>query len=267
MVTNPRPLVTLEEEMDLYKKYTIKKYENDAVNEIEDDIIIEHTLEILINDKPLVKLLCTPTSLKELATGFLASEGIITSYSDMLDIRVNNEKDRAFIKLTDEMYSYFGDNLMTQKTITSGCGKGITIGYPVLEDIESIDKKKHVNPEKIRKLIKSFNKNSELFIKTGGVHSCALCSEDEIIYFEEDIGRHNALDKVIGKGIIHSINFEDKIVLSTGRLSSEIVYKALKRKIPVLISRSAPTDKAIDIATNKGITLVGFARGNRMNIY
>ena len=114
---------------------------------------------------------------------------------------------------------------------------------------------------------KEFGKKSDIFLETGGVHSCALCSQNEIIIFEEDIGRHNALEKILGKALMDNINLTDKIVLTTGRISSEIIKKIAKRSIPVLISRSAPTDVAIDIAKKLNITLIGFARGQRMNVY
>ena len=116
-------------------------------------------------------------------------------------------------------------------------------------------------------LIKEFNKSSQLFLDTGGVHSCALCDINKIIIFKEDIGRHNALDKVLGKALLEDIDFRDKIILTSGRISSEILIKTAKRQIPVIVSRSAPTSLSIDIAKKLNITLIGFARGKRMNIY
>jgi FdhD protein len=124
-----------------------------------------------------------------------------------------------------------------------------------------------VDVQDIIELMKKFNKNSELFLSTGGVHSVALCQGKEILLFHEDIGRHNALDKVIGEAAFKGIDTSDKMMVMSGRISSEILIKAAKRKIPIVISRSAPTDLAIDYANNLGITVIGFARGNRMNIY
>ena len=139
--------------------------------------------------------------------------------------------------------------------------------YPVHETINKLKKPIVINHKKILNLINSFSKKSELFLTTGGVHSSALCSENEIIYFEEDIGRHNAVDKIIGRALINGLNFSDKLVLTTGRVSSEILVKIAKHNIPILVSRSAPTSNAINIAKEKNISLIGFARGNRMNIY
>jgi FdhD protein len=124
-----------------------------------------------------------------------------------------------------------------------------------------------LDPAKILKLVNEFSKSSELFISTGGVHSCALCSYDEILYFEEDIGRHNAMDKLSGSVLVNKIYAGNKIILTTGRISSEIITKAAKIGIPVLVSRSAPTDAAIEMALQLNITLIGFARGQSLNIY
>ncbi len=120
----------------------------------------------------------------------------------------------------------------------------------------------------IKELVKDFNKKSQLFVKTGGVHSCALCSIQEILIFQEDIGRHNALDKVFGKALMDDISTRDKIILTSGRISSEILIKAAKRQIPVIVSRSAPTSLSVEMANKLNITLIGFARGGgKMNIY
>ncbi len=118
--------------------------------------------------------------------------------------------------------------------------------------------------------MKEFQSISEIFNLTGGVHSSALVHEEKIIAFMEDIGRHNAIDKVIGCMLINNhtkSEFSNKILLTSGRISSEILNKIIMSKIPVVISRSAPTDRAIEICRQKNITLVGFARANKMNIY
>ena len=116
-------------------------------------------------------------------------------------------------------------------------------------------------------MVNTFSKKSELFLSTGGVHSCALCDRNNIILFEEDVGRHNALDKILGEALLNDICLEDKIIVTSGRVSSEMVIKVIKRKIPILASRSAPTNIAVDIANGFNLTLIGFARSGRMNIY
>ena len=125
----------------------------------------------------------------------------------------------------------------------------------------------YISEDKIFTLMRKFKRKSQLFKDTGGVHSAALCKQEEIILFAEDIGRHNALDKIIGESLQEGIPLEDKIILSSGRMTSEIVTKLAKQRTPILISKAAPTDLGIQIAQEIGMTLVGFVRGKRMNIY
>ena len=124
-----------------------------------------------------------------------------------------------------------------------------------------------IEPETVIQLMREFNNRSELFNETGGVHSCALCSIEDLLVHRDDIGRHNALDKILGWGHINNQSFEDKLVLTTGRISSEMLIKIARRGVPVVISRSAPTSLAVELARELNITLVGFARGQKMNIY
>jgi FdhD protein len=115
--------------------------------------------------------------------------------------------------------------------------------------------------------MREFNQSSELFRETGGVHGCALSYSKGIIFSEEDIGRHNAMDKLIGRARLERIDLSDKFVLTTGRISSELLIKASKQGIPIIASRSAPTELAIKLAKETGVTLIGFARGDKLNIY
>ena len=119
----------------------------------------------------------------------------------------------------------------------------------------------------IRSLYRDFQKRSEGYRATGGVHSAALADAHRTIVFAEDIGRHNAVDKVIGYALLEDISFSGKVMLASGRLSSEIVSKCARCSIPVIISRAAPTSLSVHIAEASGLTLIGFARGDRMNIY
>ena len=120
---------------------------------------------------------------------------------------------------------------------------------------------------KIRQLLATFRTISKLYIETGGVHSAALSDGSELLFFSEDIGRHNAVDKLIGRAFLQSVPVENKILITSGRVTSEIMTKAGRNRFPVLISRAAPSCMALSYAEDMGITLIGFARGDRMNIY
>lgn len=244
--------------MNNTKKFSILRIREEATFEEEDIVILEYPFTIFLNNKEIITLLCSPTSLKNLAIGFLYSEGFIDSFSDIKSVRINKEKGTAYIYLND----------INKKTIASSSGNG-TVFYNILDSFKSkkFENQVSIKINHIKELVKEFNKKSQLFIKTGGVHSCALCSNCEILIFEEDIGRHNALDKVFGKALIDGIDTTDKIILTSGRISSEIFIKAAKRQIPVVVSKSAPTSLSVEMANKLNITLIGFARGEKMNIY
>lgn len=252
--------------MNDVKEVKITRVNIDKVTNEDDIVTVELPFTIFVNDEEIITLLCSPNSLKELAVGFLHSEGFITSLSDIDRIYIDEEKGLGYVYINN--INEFSKIFRGKRTITSGCGKG-TVFYNVLDSFKSrrIEKPLDIGLESIKSLMRIFNKRSETFLKTGGVHSCALCSKEDILIFYEDIGRHNALDKVLGKALLDVIDTKDKVILTSGRISSEILIKAAKRQIPVIISRSAPTSLAVEIAEKLGITLIGFARGERMNIY
>lgn len=252
--------------MDDTKKYKILRLNGEDNQNDTDIIVVEYPFTIFINDEEFVTLLCSPSSLKYLAIGFLHSEGIINKKEDVANITVDEDNGHAYVYTKSK--NILAEKLYGKRTITTGCGKG-TIFYNVMDSFKSKSVKKNISVKKenIIKLISEFNKKSELFVSTGGVHSCALCQEDKIILFEEDIGRHNALDKILGRALLEDVDLKDKMILTSGRISSEILIKVAKRQIPILVSRSAPTSLAVDIARELNIILIGFARGKKMNIY
>lgn len=251
---------------DILKKYEVLKIKGDETNIIEDTLINEYPFTLFIDDEEIITLLCTPRSLKELAVGFLYSEGFIESIDQIDKIQIDEEKGRAYLYL--KYRKALNESLMGKRTITSGCGKG-TIFYNVVDSFKSkkIQGKVDLSREKVASLSKEFNVKSEVFKTTGGVHSCAISDVDKILYFEEDIGRHNALDKILGRAFLDRVDLKDKIIVTSGRITSEIVIKAAKREIPVIISRSAATSLAVDMASELQMQLIGFSRGNKMNIY
>lgn len=252
--------------MDDIKKYEILRVKGEENKNDTDIIVVEYPFTIFINEEEFVTLLCSPKSLKCLVIGFLHSEGIINKKEDIVSITIDKDKGHAYVYTKDK--NILAKKLYGKRTITTGCGKG-TIFYNVMDSFKSKSVKKNISVKKenIIKLISEFNKKSELFVSTGGVHSCALCQEDKIILFEEDIGRHNALDKILGRALLEDVDLKDKMILTSGRISSEILIKVAKRQIPILVSRSAPTSLAVDIARELNIILIGFARGKKMNIY
>ena len=252
--------------MNPTKDINILRVKGEEITSEEDILIIEYPFTIYLNDEEIITLLCSPKSLKELTVGFLYSEGFIDNLSNVEEIQVDEEKGTSYVYVKER--KSLSEKLQGKRTITSGCGKG-TLFYNVLDSFKSkkIDKSLDVKIDEIKSLVREFNHKSELFLDTGGVHSCALCSISDILIFEEDIGRHNALDKILGRALMDNMNLSDKLVLTSGRISSEMLIKIAKRGIPAIISRSAPTSLSVELARELNIMVVGFARGEKMNIY
>jgi FdhD protein len=231
-----------------------------------DEVASELPVRIVLNNEPLVTLLCTPAELEELAVGFLVSEGLLRDKSSIRKLVVDKHEPAVFIELAGLPEDF--TKVFEKRTISSGCGKGITFTLSSADAHSRIDSPSRImGPDDIRRLLLSFRNISSLYLETGGVHSAALSDGKDILIFSEDIGRHNAVDKLIGKAFLRSIPFEGRILLTSGRVTSEIVTKAVRSRFPILISRAAPSCMAISIAEDTGITLIGFARGDRMNIY
>ena len=229
-------------------------------------MVIEAPVTIYLNGKELVTLLCTPEKIDRLALGFLRSEGLLTTLDDLSSIRVREEEGLVEVELKNR--SDVAEKLYGKRTVTSGCGKG-TVFFNVLDSLRSkpLTGKMQVTADSIHSLMNDLQQKADLFRTTGGVHSAALADNEKIIFFYEDIGRHNAIDKIIGECLLDSVSTDDKIIVSSGRLSSEVLLKAAKLKIQLLVSRAAPTSLSIELAETLNITLVGFVRGQRMNIY
>jgi len=234
--------------------------------DLDDLVTIETPVTIYLNGNELVTLLCTPEKLDFLALGFLRSEGILTGINDLELIRVKEKEGLVEVDLKKE--TGLSEKLYGKRTVTSGCGKG-TVFFNVLDSLRSspLSGDLTISAEKVTGLMDSLQQRAELYKATGGVHSAALADRERIIYFSEDIGRHNAIDKIIGECLMDGIPTEDKIIVSSGRLSSEILLKTAKLKIQMLISRAAPTSLCIELAENLNITLAGFVRGKRINLY
>jgi FdhD protein len=227
----------------------------------EDDLVVEEVpLSIRINGLKLATLMCTPTALEHLVRGYLLTSGVIKGIEDVISIQIGEQDSVAIVTLTEFAPS------QQDRAVTSGCGKG-EIYLQVIQSCRYNESQVRTSAEELLKQVAAFNKMSALFLRTGGVHSAAIASSEGILLFHEDIGRHNAVDKLIGEAVSQRIALEDKTLITSGRVSSEIMLKAARLDIPVIVSRSAPTAFAVELAERLNITLIGFARGNRMNVY
>jgi len=244
----------------------ILRIKGSLVEDFIDEVATELPIRLVLNGNPLVTLLCTPSELEELTIGFLLSEGLLHEKSSIKKIDLNEREAMVHIELNDLPADL--SNLFEKRTISSGCGKGVTFTQYRMEADRRIGiQGPLLRLDDIRQLLKTFRNLSSLYLETGGVHSAALSNGQDILFFSEDIGRHNAVDKLIGKAFMRSVSMENKILLTSGRVTSEIMTKAGRNRFPILISRAAPSCMAISSAEDMGITLIGFARGERLNIY
>ncbi|MBA3053187.1 formate dehydrogenase accessory sulfurtransferase FdhD [bacterium] len=232
---------------------------------IKDIVADEQPLTIDLDGSELVTLLCSPSDIKELSIGFLYSSGIIRAVGDIGKIVIDGNNSTAYVKLKKKIA---GGDMLFKRIYSSGCGRGI-IFYNMLDKIprKKLKKDFYISAVKIMSLMKLFEKKSAVFKKTGGVHSAGFSPGKGIAVFKEDIGRHNALDKIIGEALIKNLDFENMIMLTSGRLSSEIMFKIRRTGVSVIVSRGAPTDQAVKLAREWDLTLAGFVRGGRMNVY
>lgn len=247
-----------------FKTVKVLKIKEGTGQYIDDPVTRENALTIFLNEQELVTLLCTSECLDELAVGFLKSEGFLKSKEDIETITVDIQQGTAKVAARRSMIA---EQTFLKRYITTGCGKGTSFYHLSDAVCHPVKTEFRIESESIFDLMVQAQRRSELFKMTGGVHSSAICSKEEILFFREDIGRHNTVDKLIGRCFLDGINTGDKILLTTGRISSEILVKVAKMGIPVIASRSAPTDLAIKHAEDLGVTIAAFVRNQRMNLY
>ena len=247
-------------------KIEIVEYSKGAFGKARITVIKEMPLTVFLNRREFVTLLCIGNHLKELAVGFLHSEGILNSVDEIESIKLDEEK--GVVEIDTHQKNLMAEKLFMKRTITSGCGKGSSF-YNVMDALKckTIDSPIQISALQSLNLMRELHRLSQLYKETGGVHNCALAVPDRILIFREDIGRHNAVDKINGECLLQGIKREDKILLTTGRVTSEILIKAGKMGIPILLSRSAATDLAVSMSQEIRITTVGYVRGDRFTIY
>lgn len=245
--------------MEIFGKKEVIRVAEKGQEIIRDDIAFEKRLRILVNGKEALSLLCSPSMIRELVTGLIMTEGIIEG---------NWCIDRMSIEYGDEIVVDIPaeGQITTRGSVrTSGCIGGITFERNKKTGIA--DYRGTIEGKELMRLYREFQSISKPYQLTGCIHSAALSEGKHILIHAEDIGRHSAVDKIIGYSLIENMQIEDKVLFVSGRLSSEIAYKCSRWKIPIVASRTAPTLRAIEIAESAGITLIGFLREKRFNIY
>ncbi len=247
-------------------RISIQRVTRDGKQATEDIVAREMPLTIIFNNQELVTLLCSPGDLNSLAAGFLYSEGLLEKREDIKRVLV--DEDKGIVRVETVQDTDMPAELLFKRMITSGCGRGASFYSAAdVKNRHQVESQATVSASRVLSLVQEFQHLSPLYRATGGVHSAALYGAGGILAFNEDIGRHNAVDKIFGECLLKGIITEGQLMVISGRISSEILLKVAKRNVPIIVSVSAPTDLAVRLAGELGITLLGFVRGKHANIY
>ena len=248
------------------QEYSVRRFEAGQPKAIADKVITEARIEMDVNDgRHVLAMLCLPQDLEALAAGFLFGEGVLRRREDLAGIEVLPSEGRVLVRGDFDADAL--EALGRRWTWGTGCGAGGTSRDLNTPAYAPVGPGKAISPERLHELSDAFSAKADLWRQTGGVHACALACQEGIVAFAEDIGRHNAFDKIMGRALLDWIDVSDKLVMTTGRISAEIVSKAVACRVPMLVSRSAVTSLGVRLASRFGLTLVGFLRGRRLNVY
>jgi FdhD protein len=238
------------------------QFQSDQPHVVDSDTIVETPVSLTVNGSNWLTFMCTPILLEEMAVGFLFNEGVITTFDEVADVHVCEHEDNIDVWLNRSV------DPPVKWRRTSGCSGGVTAvellseGMPVIPSREAF-----LTAEQINALVVRLFESQELYRETGGVHTSLLSDGSDVMISAEDIGRHNTLDKIAGASLRLQLNPPHKVLITTGRISSEMLQKASRLGAEVLISRTSPSSLSIQLAERMGITLIGYARRNRFNVY
>ena len=245
-------------------------FEVEAVNErgeaLPTPIAGEHPLTLYVDKRELVTLMTLGQAPEALAIGYLRNQRLVSSIKEIAAVQVDWETDAVAVTTRKAITGL--RERMRKRTVTTGCGQGTVFG-DLMDEIESIRLRDDVQlaEETLYGLLDAVRRHETIYKSAGAVHGCALADGAEIIYFIEDVGRHNAVDAIAGQMWLDCIDGSDKIFYTTGRLTSEMVIKAAQMQIPFLVSRSGLTEMGYRIASKTGITMIGRAVNKRYLLF
>lgn len=242
----------------------IVRWKDGESEKIDDEVVTEKPLTLFVNGRELLTLMSLGENSVELAVGFLHSEGFL----DRIEKLKSAVENGSVVRVEADIDIATLEKLSEKRTVTTGCGKG-TVFHRPLDGLKlrQVRGGALFSPGDILSRMRELEGRSELFQRTGGVHNAALAEPGQIVHMRSDIGRHNAVDMLCGRAFLDGLDVSGLALLVSGRVSSEILRKTAAMGVGLLVSRSAPTTLALDMAAALGVTVVGYARGGRMNIY
>ena len=229
--------------------------------EVEAEVIEEGMITLFVNGRELASLMCTPRDPLQLVLGFLANEEFISSYEEIAVSHVCAAGDCVDIWLTKSVW-----DRPRRRIITSGCGGGLTFADLAAHQ-EPVTAQLAIEPRVIGELMVKLQTRDSLYARARGVHTSALSDGKQLVVVAEDIGRHNTIDRLRGECLRQGLAPEGLMLLATGRISSEMINKAAKMGCPIVASRTSPTSMSVGLAREWNITLCGYVRRRRMNVY
>jgi len=252
--------------MDPCTDMPIRRFRDGKFSSVADAVVREARVELIVNEDELrLAMLCLPRELPELAVGFLRAEGALRRREDLA--AADYDPSASAVRVRGAFDPDALEAIRRRWTWGTGCGGGGTSASLNPDAYRTVGEGLVVRAEALVEQTRRFQQSVDLWKATGGVHACALAGTDRIEIVAEDIGRHNAFDKVIGRAFLDGVETRDKMLLTTGRLSAEMVSKAVASPLPIVVGRGAVTDLAVEMARRFGITLVGFARAGRFSVY
>lgn len=253
-------------DIDVMTDQHIVRYEDGKLFETTDSYVTEFPLTIMVNGEEFATVICSPDHMEELVLGFLASEGAILKRSELKSIQIDDSKGFAHVELTKDLGDRF--EYSTKRMIASCCGKSREFYFHNDAAIAKTSMS-HITlqPQQVVNMMTRLQSASTLFKRTGGLHNAAISDGDAFFEHRQDIGRHNALDKLYGFCLERHISVRDKVLIFSGRISSEILIKAAKIGVGVILSKSAPTTLAVKLADDLNITAIGFCRDGNFSVY
>jgi FdhD protein len=249
------------------KKLEFLLWKHDKCEQIDSGVIVEGPVSLTVNGEVWMSFMCTPVDLEALAIGFLYNERIIQSMQEVASVRVCTTGDNVDVWLHRSV-----ENPKTWRR-TSGCTGGVTATDPSETGSDRQDNGSSVlngfrlPAQSVKRLALDLLDSQQLYKDVGGVHTSVLSDGDNVILSAEDIGRHNTLDKIAGLYLLKELRLQNPILITTGRISSEMMQKATRIGATVVISRTSPSSLSIELAQRWGVTLIGYARRDRFNIY